>query len=157
MVDDRHTTNGGERESGRRSAALALGLDPSVIAWPDRHGDGASAPPPALDVEQKGLSDQDWDSLAPLLPSEAPQAKAMSNRDFIDAVLDAMSRRGSWTSRHTPAAEVEAVRRRFGRWAHRGVFQFLAIRLPNLVLSPDTKALLALAGERAARLKRCAR
>lgn len=39
-----------------------------------------------LALEQKGLSDQDWLSLALLLPSEAPQARAMSNRDFVDAV-----------------------------------------------------------------------
>ena len=91
--------------------------------------------------------------IAPLLPPEAPQANAMSNRAFLDAVIAVMRRGGAWTSRHTPAAEIEAVRRRFGRWSHLGVFQALADALTDLDLPPERKRLLALAGQRAANLK----
>jgi hypothetical protein len=77
----------------------------------------------------------------------------MSNRDFLDAVLTAMRRGGVWASRDAPAADIEAVRRRFGRWAHLGVFQALAEALPSFALSPECRRLLALAGQRAAQLK----
>ena len=136
----------------RRAALLALGIDPATVVWPGedvlRDAEPAAQPP-----EPAGLSDRDWQLIGPLLPPEAPQANAMSNRAFLDAVLAAMRRGGAWTSRHTPAAEIEAVRRRFGRWAHLGVFQALADGLTDLDLPPERKRLLALAGQRAANLK----
>ena len=140
-------------EERRRDACRALGIDPSAIVWPTPETSGAPSASVATDREGIELSDEDWVLVAPFLPPEAPQANSMSNRDFLEAVLAVMRRGGSWSSRHTPAAEIEGVRRRFGRWAHQGVFQALADALPSLALSPECKRLLALAGQRAAQLK----
>ena len=116
--------NASDREAMRRAALLALGIDPATVVWPSedvlRDAEPAVQPP-----EPAELSDAEWQVIAPFLPPEAPQANAMSNRAFLDAVIAAMRRGGAWTSRHTPAPEIEAVRRRFGRWAHQGVFQAL--------------------------------
>ena len=133
-------------------AARALGLDPSVIVWPDRREDRAAGQPHLPDPKRGGLSAGEWAALAPCLPDEAPQAEATSNRDFVNAVLDAM-RRGRWASRHMPRPTIEAVRRRFARWAHRGIFQAIAASLPNPALSSETTHLLELAVRRARRLK----
>jgi transposase len=140
-----------ELDTRRRAAAVALGLDPSIIAWPDRR-DEHEAASGEVKSERPHLTDAEWRSLAPLLPAEAPQAKAMSNREFLKAVLEAMQRNG-WVSRKTPAADIEAARRRFGRWAHAEVFQGLAAALPGLDLSPETARLLQLAAKRARQLK----
>ena len=51
-----------------------------------------------------------------------------------------------------PTAEIEAVRRRFGRWAHAGVFGALADALRDFALSPECRRLLSLAAERQGRL-----
>lgn len=143
-----------QREAGRRAVCVALGIDPATVPWPTGNGEQKrSEVEPPTNSEQVRLSDTEWKLVAPFLPAEAPQAKTMSTRDFLEAVLAAMRRGGAWVSRSTPAAEVEAVRRRFGRWAHQGVFQGLAEALPSLALSPESKRLLALAGERAARLR----
>ena len=140
-------------EERRRDACRALGIDPSAIVWPTPETSGAPSASVATDREVIELSDEDWVLVAPFLPPEAPQANSMSNRDFLDAVLAVMRRGGAWSSRHTPAAEIEGVRRRFGRWAHQDVFQVLADALPSLALSPECKRLLVLAGQRAAQLK----
>ena len=71
----------------------------------------------------------------------------MSNRDFLNAVLIAMRRGGAWVSCQAPTAEIEAVRRRFGRWAHAGVFGALADALRDFALSPECRRLLSLAAE----------
>jgi transposase len=141
-----------QKEARRAAACLALGIDPATVVWASEAVELAPREPVALDRERVEFSDADWRAIAPLLPPEAPQAHAMTNRDFLDAVLNAM-RRGAWVSRQTPAPEIEGVRRRFGRWAHLGVFAALAEALPGLELSQECKRLLALAGERAAQLK----
>jgi transposase len=142
-----------ELEARRRAAALGLGLDPSNISWPQLREEHATSEPIPAELGGLHLSDEEWRVLAPLLPAEAPQAKTMNNREFVEAVLDAMRRGGAWVSRQTPAAEIEAVRRRFGRWSHQGVFQNIASALPHLGLSSETVRLLELAGGRARRLK----
>jgi transposase len=140
-----------QMEERRRVACLALGIDPATVVWPSQ---GAEPSEPAdSNPEHVELSDEDWCVLAPFLPPDAPQASSMGNREFLEAVLAAMRRGGVWVSRRTPAAEIEAVRRRFGRWSHLGVFQALANALPGLALSPECKRLLAFAGQRAAQLK----
>ena len=144
------TTDASQTEASRRAACLGLGIDPATVVWLSESAELRELPQPREHVE---LSDEEWHAIAPFLPSEAPQANSMSNRDFLNAVLAAMRRGGNWVSRHTPATDIEAVRRRFGRWAHLGVFQALAEALPNLDLSPECKRLLALAGQRAAHLK----
>ena len=144
-------TNETKSDKSRNAAAVALGLDPATIAWPDRREESKVASG-EVEGERQHLSDEAWLGLAPLLPAEAPQSKAMSNRAFLEAVLEAMQRNG-WVSRKTPAAGIEAVRRRFGRWAHAEVFQGLAAALPGLDLSQETARLLELAGKRARQLK----
>jgi transposase len=146
-----------ELEASRRAAALALGLDPSTIPWSQLQDERSGGEPTQTEPDRHRLSDEEWRALAPLLPAEAPQVKAMPNRDFLEAVLDAMRRGGAWVSRETPAVEIEAVRRGFGRWAHQGVFQNIAAALPYFALSPDTARLLELAGGRARGLKARAR
>ena len=145
-------TNASQREGMRRAALLALGIDPATVAWPSE-GELRDAEPAAQPPEPAELSDGEWLVIAPLLPPEAPQANAMSNRAFLDAVIAAMRRGGCWTSRRTPATEIEPVRRRFGRWAHLGVFQALAAALTDLDLAPERKRMFALAGQRAATLR----
>jgi transposase len=98
------------------------------------------------------LTDCEWQALAPLLPPERAQLNAMSNRDFLDAVLQAMARSGRWTARGWSARKSESVRRRFSRWARCGIFQHLAEMLAQLALAGETKRLLALAAQRARRL-----
>ena len=139
----------GEGVEPRRAACRALGIDFATVAWPSERAEPEAQDAPASSSEAAALSDEDWGLIAPLLPAEGPQANTMPNRQFLDAVLAAMRRGGAWTSRHTPAAEIEAVRRRFGRWAHQGVFQRLAAALPGLALSTDSARLIALAVERA--------
>jgi hypothetical protein len=141
-----------DSDTGRCAAARALGLDPSAIVWPNTCEDRATEQPAPSEAERVCLSDAEWALLAPLLPIEAPQAKAMSNRDFVNAVLEAL-RRGTWVSRRARAANIESVRRRFGRWSHQEVFQRMAAAVSRLDLPPETKRLLALAGQRAVRLK----
>ena len=79
----------------------------------------------------------------------------MGNREFLDAVLEAMHRGGRWSARDIAATRSEAVRRRFARWAHLGVFEGLAAALKGLPLSAEHRLLLALACHRAQTLKRC--
>ena len=143
-----------EAHEARATCLRRLGIDPETIVWP--------AAPGVEEVADEGLSlpgdvgclsDEEWALLAPFLPLEAPQVSAMGNRSFLDAVLAAMQRGGAWTSRATTSAEIEAVRRRFGRWAHQGTFQALREALPRLDVSPEHQRLLGLAAQRAASLK----
>lgn len=154
MISEGNPASGSsDRQAKRDAAARALGLDPALVRWPGEEDVALSIQPAVAAPEEAPLSDEEWEALAPLLPAEAPQARSMPARDFLDCVLDAMRRGGRWTSRQTPAADIEAVRRRFGRWAHLGVFQGLAEVLPSLALSAESKRLLALACQRAAQLK----
>jgi len=141
-------------EERRRNACRALGIDPSTVAWPSREGSGLKPSASVVtDRESIELGEDEWQTVALVLPPEAPQLSTMTNREFLNGVLAAMRRGGTWASPQTPAADIEAVRRRFGRWAHQGVFQALAEALPSLALSAETKRLLTFAGERAAQLR----
>jgi transposase len=170
---DGQLTTSEQTESARdecEAALKALGIDAATIVWPDVKVDAATsteggegAPLPSVRAHASAmtgapsLSDAEWQSLAPLLPDEAPQASTMSNRAFLEAVLAAMQRGGAWTSRAIPTAGIEPVRRRFGRWAHAGVFSTLSDAMPNLDWAQDHKRLLALACARAASLRSRAR
>jgi len=138
-----------------RAASAALGIDPACVVWPAaRTRDTGREDTP--ETQQCGaLSDAEWAVIAPLLPAESPQAGTMPNRDFVNEVVSAMQRGGTWTTRDKSLAEADAVRRRFGRWAHRGVFQALAVELDGLALSPERKRAFMLAARRAGML--CAR
>ncbi|MBS0251312.1 MAG: transposase [Proteobacteria bacterium] len=129
-----------------------LGIDPSVIRWPDPvrapdPDDGLQAP------SAEGLSDSEWALIAPYLPSEPAQATAMRNRDFVDAVLVAVAR-GSWTDRRIPGNTSDAVRRRFGRWAHLEVWRALAAAISQLPLSTERKSAFHVVLRRADMLRR---
>jgi transposase len=134
----------------------ALGIDPATLVWP---AERAATPPrdpvhsPVVSIASASLSEEEWRALSPHLPAEAPQARSMHNRAFLESVLAAMQRGGAWTSPTTPSATIEAVRRRFGRWAHLGAFETLAAALPALPLTPEVKRQLSLACRRAAGLR----
>jgi transposase len=87
----------------------------------------------------EALDDAEWQHIAPLLPNEAPQAATMGNRAFLNAVLKAMQRGGRWTEYPKTGVSSDAVRRRFGRWAHHGVWQRLAATVLDLDLSAERK------------------
>jgi putative transposase len=80
-----------------------------------------AAQPRAQDIPL-ALTDAEWAILAPLLPPEPPQADAMSQRELLDKVIWVIARGRRWTALD---AAHEAVRRKFGRWAHAGVWQQL--------------------------------
>ncbi|MBY0558810.1 transposase [Hyphomicrobium sp.] len=138
-----------DAETAQRDAMLrAIGVDPTVIRWPDPVCTHEPEPMAAAPSGQ-ALSDPEWDLIAPHLSAEPSQAHAMCNRAFLDAVLVAMAR-GAWTDPRHRGPSSDAVRRRFGRWAAQGVWQRLAAA--NLALAPARKAaLLALAQRAGAR------
>ena len=145
-------TNASQREAMRRAALLALGIDPATVVWPSedvlKDAEPAVQPP-----EPAELSDGEWLVIAPFLPPEAPQANAMSNRAFLDAVIAVMRRGGAWTSRHTPAPRSKPFAAALGAGRTLACFRRWRTRLPSLDLPPERKRLLALAGQRAAHLK----
>jgi transposase len=100
----------------------------------------------------EALDDAEWQHITPLLPNEAPQAATMGNRAFLNAVLKAMQRGGRWTEYPKTGASSDAVRRRFGRWAHHGVWQGLAATVLDLALSAHRKTAFALLAKRAEQL-----
>lgn len=141
----------GDAEAAQREAMLrAIGVDPSVIRWPDPV---STREPQSMAVAciATPLSDDEWALIAPHLPAEPPQANAMANRAFLDAVLVAVAR-GAWTDHRNRGASSDAVRRRFGRWAQQGVWQRLATA--DLALAPARKAEFANLARRAAMLRR---
>lgn len=143
-----------DEATGDAGLLRALGIDPATVVWPSAGPEDLDAEPArGAPPQASALADEEWQQVAPLLPPEAPQANAMSNRAFLETVLAAMQRGGAWTTRTATTAEIEPVRRRFGRWAHQGVFERLSADLAALQLSPDHKRLLDLACRRAASLR----
>ena len=141
----------GDAEKAHREAMLrAIGVDPTVIRWPDP----VSTREPELMAAARTdtpLRDDEWALITPHLPAEPPQANAMGNRAFLDAVLVAVAR-GAWTDHRNRGAASDAVRRRFGRWAHKGIWQRLATA--DLALAPARKAALLTLTRRAGALAR---
>lgn len=136
----------------RDAALIAIGIDPETVVWPestDLSGKEAAEHDPVSHIRE-----EDWLIIAPQLPAEPPQVRAMSNREFFEEVLRAMQRRGVWTTRQRTAAETEAIRRRFGRWSHLGVFQDLEAKLESADLPRELKSAIALAAKRAESLRR---
>ena len=151
------------RHDGMEAAELsqddmlrAIGVDPSVIRWPDP----VRAADPNRDFEDVSpdsalgsLTDSEWQLIAQHLPAEARQANTMCNRDFVDAVLAAMIR-GRWTDHRNRGLQSDAVRRRFGRWASQGIWQQLVVVISALPISATRKAAFATIGRRSALLFR---
>jgi transposase len=128
----------------------AIGVDPSVIRWPDPVR-AADPNPDFEDVSPDSalgsLTDSEWQLIAQHLPAEARQANTMCNRDFVDAVLAAMIR-GRWTDHRNRGSQSDAVRRRFGRWASQGIWQQLVVVISALPISAARKAAFATIGRR---------
>jgi transposase len=95
------------------AACAALGIDIDTLPRHLREAppqDGVASRPQDIPL---ALADAEWAMLAPLLPPEPPQADTLDNRAVLDQVI--------WVIEGTH----EAVRRKFGRWAHAGVWQRL--------------------------------
>ena len=105
-------------------AAACTGLGIAIDTLP-RHlrtrVDDDGSQPRAEDIPL-ALTDAEWAILAPLLPAEPPQAEALDNRAVLDKVIWVIAKGRRWTALATAH---EAVRRKFGRWAHAGVWQQL--------------------------------
>lgn len=154
-MDENALTGSGEAdvdaEKAERDAMLrAIGVDPTVIRWPDPV---CAHEPERMTATPAGtpFNDDEWEVIAPHLPAEPPQANAMGNRAFLDAVLVAMAR-AAWTDHRNRGASSDAVRRRFGRWAAQGVWQRLAA--VDLALALARKAELVALAQRAGALRR---
>ena len=80
-----------------------------------------AAQPRAEDIPL-ALTDAEWAILSPLLPAEPPQAEALDNRAVLDKVIWVIAKGRRWSALN---AAHEAVRRKFGRWAHAGIWQQL--------------------------------
>lgn len=100
------------------------------------------------------MADAEWEIIAPLLPPEPRQMNTMGNREFVNAVLAAMHRGGRWTAYLKTGPQSDAVRRRFGRWAHQGIWQVLEQNLTGLSLPDHRKKEFEAIARRAAQLSR---
>lgn len=103
--------------------------------------------------EYRPLEEDEWAVLAPLLPREASQTKTMDNRTFVNAVLKATHQGGRWTEYPKQSLHSDAVRRRFGRWAHLGIWQRAYDAASDSELSSERKSALKLVAQRAERLR----
>ncbi len=153
---DRHQTelSNAELAAGKalRDASLrAIGIDPDIIKWPSQ--DSEVAEPVAKTSSGQPLSDIEWREISDRLPAEPSQVGTMGNRAFVDAVLLAIAR-GSWTDHRNRGQQSDAVRRKFGRWAHQGVWQSLTLSAQEIPMSGERKAEFAKAASRAASLFR---
>lgn len=110
-----------------------LGLDPSVVRWPAPVR-GADSGHNATTTDFEPLDDREWDLIAPCLPLGSYRGNAMDPRAFLNHVLAALAR-GRWTDIRNRGPQSDAVRRRFGRWAHQGVWHRLAVFAGGLEIS----------------------
>ena len=99
------------------------------------------------------LEDTEWQVLEALLPLNASQANTMDNRTFVNEVLLAQHRGGRWTKNRKGGPQSDAVRRRFGRWAHLGIWQRVSGQASEGPLGSERKAALKLVADRAERLR----
>jgi transposase len=97
------------------------------------------------------LSDSEWALLAPLLPPEPPQAETLENRQVLNNVIWVVAKAKGWTDLGEPH---EAIRRRFGRWAHAGVWQRLFEGVAHSELSSERLRQLQRISERAERQRK---
>lgn len=144
-------TDDAEVMKERRSALAALGIDPDTVVFPssDKPRDDGDHVDGGANHE---LTDQEWEIIAPLLPSESRQAHAIANRDFVNLVLWIFARAKHWTQ--IAGDRGEAARKRFGRWAHASVWQVLYAQMPFDKLGARRKAQLGAIADRAERLRK---
>jgi len=133
-----------EERRSRDDSLRAFGLDPDIIVWTVRPSTAELRSPDghvcASTAGSHALTDHEWGELAPFLPTEASQSNVMPVREFVDLVLNAI-RRGGWSVRGhlTCDRQADAVRRRFARWAKRGVWETLSQNVERLNLSLQRK------------------
>jgi len=142
-------------DADRRRQILAAGLNPDHIVFARRIADeDADAPllgprtPPLV-----RLNDAEWNAIlaSGVLPSEPPQADAMDNRTFVEAVLSVVGRKYPWTILDIHGLSSEAVRKKFTRYAKKGVWQTLAARVGPQALTAARSAELQVAARRLGR------
>jgi transposase len=125
----------------------AIGADPATVVLP-----GDTCPADSCTTRSPGrLTDCEWAALSLYLPPEAPQSGVLPTRDFLDAVLWVTRLRKPWTA----LSELhggEQVRRRFGRWAHRGIWHALLDATQYLDLGSVRHDEIVAVARRAARL-----
>lgn len=100
------------------------------------------------------LDNDEWMLLEAFLPDEPSQSNTMDNRTFVNAVLEAMHRGGRWTDYPKKRPCSDAVRRRFGRWAHLGIWQRVADNTTEIELTIERKIEFKAIADRAERLRR---
>jgi transposase len=100
------------------------------------------------------LSDKEWSIIEPSLPLEPRQSNTLDNRAFLNAVLAAMHRGGRWNDSRVKMPYPDAVRRRFGRWAHLSRWQALVETVTKSDLTNERKAQFKAIADRAARLQK---
>ncbi|RUO97676.1 transposase [Hyphomicrobium sp.] len=128
----------------------ALGITPeSIMEAIERNEAGCSA-----QAEFLPLSDAEWKVVKTALPPDSPQANTMDNRTFVNTVLEAAHRGGRWIDFRKNTPYPEAVRRRFGRWAHLDTWQRLASEIRNGELSSERKSQIEAAAAWAERLRK---
>ena len=128
-----------------RALLKQYGFSPDILAEVLGTSE-AAAPQVAASGKGRSLSDLEWSLIARYLPSEASQIATMPAREFFEAVLRVSGPHGRWSD----LAQSEPVRRRFARWAHRGVWQALGEIAPTLELPPDLQDTLVGLAKRAA-------
>lgn len=131
-----------------------LGLDPSIVTLPSKNAEDSAVRPPRDTLCR--LDDTEWASIerADVLPSEPPQAEAMGNREVLEAVITAVARNRAWTILDELGVSSEAVRKKFARFARRGIWQALADKAETIDLPSERRADLKAIGRRACMLGR---
>jgi len=104
--------------------------------------------------DYRPLQDDEWRLLATFFPDEPSQSNTMDNRTFVNAVLAAIHRGGRWTDHPKKGSYSDAVRRRFGRWAHLGIWQRVAEKTTEIELTIERRIEFKATADRAERLRR---
>lgn len=133
------------------AAAVDLGLDPETLPRALYRPRTEAIVPPHTQIEiPLEVTDEEWGVLAAFLPPEPPQSKTLGNRDVLNGVLWVIVRGKQWTNLGTAP---EAIRRRFGRWAHAGIWLALYEGAARAQVSPDRQVQLRKVADRAERLR----
>ena len=133
-----------------RDALSALGIEEETIVFPLECVPGA-APERPVEKACGSLNDTEWALIKPHVPADAAQAKAMSNRELIEAVLWALA--GRKAGRRSPEIAARPCGKRSARWAHAGFWQRLYESVRGQGLAPAREAQLGRIAQRAAALK----
>lgn len=134
----------------RQDALDELGIDVDTISWPT----SSTADETSLLVSQAepaSLTGDEWAVVCEFLPADPSQTAAMTNREFIDAVLWTLAQRKTWTQ--ISGERGEAIRKRFARWAHAGTWQQLYTAVRDTRLSAARQSQFGTLANRAERMR----